>query len=371
MSSLVFSQSAGALLIGGLFASLLSGFVMAQTYMYYKTYPLDMKYLKALVLVICILDTCHTAFIWTALWSYLIDNYGEPGAIDIIHWCVCLPMFISRLTGHISRNIALTIVVTAIVTFLVQLFFSYRIFMLSKKNYFIAAPIVIMALLRLVSACVSTAEMYVFVQLQTAQRLREINARFHLGTFTQFRALVQWVFTSGLSLSTAADFLITGSLFILLHNSRTGAPNVNALIDGLIMYAFETGLLTSAGTVVSMICWLAMPRNIVFLGLHFVIGKSYAISLLVTSVFQIKRQCQLMEETFRLNMRENFRRGHSSAPKEFGAPVIFDARRRRTADPDQLALSVIETDGKRGSAELNLKHTMLEVNVERTVHYDL
>ncbi|PPR03478.1 hypothetical protein CVT26_007884 [Gymnopilus dilepis] len=342
MASVDIARSFGALLVGGLFASLLSGFVMVQTYLYYKMYPSDLKQLKTLVFSIWFLDTCHTAFIWSALWSYLIDNYGDANDIDIIHWNVAA---------------RLTIVMTAILTFLVHFFFAHRIFMLSKKNYYITTPIVLLACLRLVSACVTTAEM------------------FHFGTFSGFRDAIKvrdapssqtyhpadigkWIFTTGLALSTAVDILITGSLFILLHTSRTGAakilPSLNAVIDALIMYAFETGFLTCAGTVISMICWLVMPSNLIFMGLHFVIGKLYATSLLVT-----------------LNMRENIRRGRSGSSKEFGAPVILDARRRRTGESDQLALSGIRTDSKRESSNLNLKGTMLEVNVERTIHYDL
>lgn len=92
---------------------------MVQTYLYYKMYPSDLKQLKALVrrptvilpfvlnffflgdchlvrhLIVGalfrltsrrVLDTSHTAFIWSALWSYLIDNYGDSSDINIIHW---------------------------------------------------------------------------------------------------------------------------------------------------------------------------------------------------------------------------------------------------------------------------------------------
>ncbi|KAH9485951.1 hypothetical protein JR316_0000012 [Psilocybe cubensis] len=103
-------------------------------------------------------------------------------------------------------------------------------------------------------------------------------------------------------------------------SSRTEAASLNAVIDSLIKYSFETGLLTCAGTVISMICWLTMPTNLIFMGLHFVIGKFYANSLLVT-----------------LNMRETIRRVRSQRSKEAALagenPVhvrhILDSRRRR------------------------------------------
>ncbi|KAF8954272.1 hypothetical protein BDZ97DRAFT_491424 [Flammula alnicola] len=300
-------RSFGALLIGGLFASLLSGIVIVQVVVYFKVYPKDVNYLKATVLGVWILDTCHTAFIWAALWSYLIGDFGDPTGLNIIRWAV-----------------PITIIITAVLTFFVHLFFAHRIFMLSRKNYWLTAPIVILAILRLVSAC----EML------------------HYGTFSLFREKIRWVFTTGLALSTVVDILITGSLFVLLHTSRTGAANLNAVIDSLIWYAFETGSLTCAGTVISMICWLTMPTNLIFLGLHFVIGKLYANSLLVT-----------------LNMRERIRRARSQT-NEYPAPIhVVDTRRRRTSDSDQFALSGMPADSKVSKGQI------LEVNVERSVHY--
>ena len=81
--------------------------------------------------------------------------------------------------------------------------------------------------------------------------------------FFQTRAdeiVLQWVFTIGLSLSLSIDFLITLSLFILLHNCRTGAKGyvvlrlyshtealldrLDQIIDSLILYAFEAGSMT-------------------------------------------------------------------------------------------------------------------------------
>ncbi|KAF8958713.1 hypothetical protein BDZ97DRAFT_1840903 [Flammula alnicola] len=272
----------GALLIGGVTASLLSGLVVVQIVIYFKLYPGDLTYLKALVLAVWFLDTFHTALIWSGLWNYLISNYGARNFGNNIPW-----------------NIAFSVVTTAILTFFVHIFFAHRIFMLSRKNYWVTVPIIILATLRLLAASVSTSEML------------------HLKTFMSFRAEVQWVFTTGLALSSAVDILVTASLFILLHTSRTGAANLNAMIDSLIRFAFETGSLTCAGTVISMICWLSMPTNLIWLGLHFVIGKLYANSLLVT-----------------LNTRDQIRRSQAT---DYPAAVIVDTLHRRSVYPDHFA----------------------------------
>ncbi|PPQ92880.1 hypothetical protein CVT25_009767 [Psilocybe cyanescens] len=279
MATIDVPKTFGAILLGGLYASLLSGIVLVQVIIYFKLYPSDTTQIKSLVLVVWLLDTSHTAFIWSALWSYLIEHYAQPIHIDMIHWDIAVRLHIPFPTQLPNSS------------------FPSRKFTAHHSDdgnpnihgpHFLCPP--------------------------------HLHA-LHYGTFSRFRDEIKWIFTTGLALSTAVDIFITGSLFMLLHLSRTGAANLNAVIDSLIKYAFETGLLTCAGTVISMICWLTMPTNLIFMGLHFVIGKFYANSLLVT-----------------LNMRETIRRARSHRSKE-GRGIggespgnvhhVLDTRRRR------------------------------------------
>ncbi|KAK0200644.1 hypothetical protein DFS33DRAFT_1363181 [Desarmillaria ectypa] len=293
------SNTYGAVAIGALSASLLSGAVAIQTILYYKLYPSDLIRVKILVFVVWFLDTCHTCFVWASVWDMLISHYGRT---DIIPW-----------------SIAVTVVITAVLTFLVHCFFAHRIFMLSKRNWFLTCPILILATFRLASACVTTSEMI------------------HLKTFSAFKEDFRWVFTLGLSLSSAVDILITGSLFGLLHTSRSEADNLNAIIDSLILYTFETGSLTCAATIIDMICWITMSSNLIFMGLHFVINKLYANSLLVT-----------------LNTRRGLRRAQPFSPGISGSAIILDNRQprdRRVAEPE------------------SVKRAELQINVEQSIHY--
>ncbi|KAJ2913664.1 hypothetical protein MD484_g6764, partial [Candolleomyces efflorescens] len=172
---------------------------------------------------------------------------------------------------------------TAILTFLVHCFFAQRIFRLSRKNYFLTVPIVSRVVLPLSSLYVTEASSRRRVAASASVTTGEMIA---LGSFTEFKRRFTWIFTLGLSLSTAVDILITGCLFLLLQTNRTSSKllnsDLNALIDSLIMYTFETGAMTCAATIVAMVLWVVMPHNLIFMGLHFVIGKFYANSYLVT-----------------------------------------------------------------------------------------
>ncbi|TFK32121.1 hypothetical protein BDQ12DRAFT_707760 [Crucibulum laeve] len=318
----------GALLLGGLVATGLSGIVTVQSIVYFKLYPMDDSILKALVVLIWGLDLAHSGFICAAIWEYLISNYGNAPEIDFI-----------------PLSIALSIVFTAILTFFVHCFFAHRIFRLSQRNWYITCPIGVLALARLVSASVTSAEMI------------------KLHSFILFKEHFRWVFSLGLALSCAVDIWVTLSLFILLQNSRnrsmrycflalfistcclldTVYSSLNHIIDSLILYTFEMGSLTCAATIMSMICWLTMNDNLIFMGFHFVIGKLYANSLLAT-----------------LNTRRGLRRAQTRSHNDI---MDLDNLRRRGAFPFS------NPSFNNTNSEIHFPH--VQISVEKSVEYDV
>ncbi|KAJ7871189.1 hypothetical protein B0H14DRAFT_2724670 [Mycena olivaceomarginata] len=312
----------GALLIGGFFASMLSGAVNIQALLYFRAYTSDPIEFKLLVFAVWGLDTLHTTFIWAGMWDYLIASYGDTSKINYIPW-----------------SISLTVVLTALVTFLVHCFFAHRIWRLSKRNWLMVSPVVILALLRLGSASGTTYQM------------------FHYKAFDLFKLHARWIFTLGLSVSSAVDIIITGLLFYLFRDTKPETGHLKDVIDRLMLYAFETGSLTCVGTIISMICWIAMSQNLIFLGLHFFIGKLYANSLLVT-----------------LNTRQNVRRARLTSSGERG-PVLYLETHPRTGKMPYTPSFVPSTPGRESlmnNAYSEPSPKELQVNVETitSVQYD-
>ncbi|KIM82146.1 hypothetical protein PILCRDRAFT_820524 [Piloderma croceum F 1598] len=299
----------GALLLGAFLACWLSGIVTVQSFLYIKLYPSDATRTKLMVAVVWLLDTLHTCFVMSSIWNYLIPHFGDVPRVDFIPWTV-----------------AMSIAVTAILTIIVHCFLARRIYRLTKNDWRITSPILILAILRLGSACVTTAEMI------------------RLKSFTEFARQFRWVFTLGLALSSAVDVLITVCLCYYLRSNRTGSLSMNDIIDSLVVYTFETGSLTCAGTVLSMVCWLTMPYIRLFLALHFMIAKLYANSLLAT-----------------LNTRKTLRdsRFKASASGDHALPVIFPeysvGGSRRVRGGHSRGSETSEHDAK------------LEISVQRTV----
>ncbi|CAL1699892.1 unnamed protein product [Somion occarium] len=218
-----------------------------QVFLYYKFYSRDPLHFRLLVALTWVSDLVHTGMACSSNWSYLIGHFGDEQIIDSIIW-----------------PITVTIALTAIIIFFVQSFLAYRIFTLSKRNWIFTTPIAALAVLRLATALVSTSKM---IQLKR---------------YSLFVESISWVFTLSLSLGTAVDVLITVTLCWYLNQSRTGFKSMETIIDSIMLYTIETGLLTSVMTVLSLICWLTMSHNLIFLGLHFAISKLYANMLLAT-----------------------------------------------------------------------------------------
>ncbi|PIL31157.1 hypothetical protein GSI_05854 [Ganoderma sinense ZZ0214-1] len=220
----------GAILVGALVSALLSGTVTTQAVLYLRIYGGDdykrnnviaftLWFVNASLVLGCgggahvpfrMLDNLHIAMTFASCWIYLIRHYGDSEIYDYIPW-----------------TIALTVAITAIVTLISHCFFAHRIYMLSGCSWLITTPIVLLAFGRLTAALVSTSEMIT------------------LHSYGAFVDRVGWVFTTGLSLSTGVDVLITTTLIVLLQRSRTGFSTVtDKLIDVVTLYTFETGLLT-------------------------------------------------------------------------------------------------------------------------------
>ncbi|KAG2033001.1 hypothetical protein BDR03DRAFT_1076342 [Suillus americanus] len=266
----------GAVLLGGFIASVLSGIITAQTFTYIKQYPTDTRITKSIV-------------------------------------------------NMASYPLAISIALTAFLTLIVHCFFAHRIHKRKPRLILwdLVTYLVAFAFLRL----------DYIIKLLHLKRNREI-FRIKLQTMTAFRHNVEWVFTAGLSFSCVVDVLVTTSLCFTLRRSRSSYSNMDRIINSIILYTLENNALTSAATIISMICWVTMD-NLVFLGVHFVLSKLYANSLLAT----LNSRKQLQEERSR---------GALSNELPVAFPGRYQSKYSKHLDPGN----------------------KLEINVKRTIEYE-
>ncbi|KAL4250042.1 hypothetical protein ABKN59_004921 [Abortiporus biennis] len=86
-SLLHFDNTLGAMYIGLLIATLLTGIACLQTYIYFLTSgKKDALALQVFIAFLWVLDMSHTVFGAHFGYSYMISNYANPLALRTIHW---------------------------------------------------------------------------------------------------------------------------------------------------------------------------------------------------------------------------------------------------------------------------------------------
>jgi len=270
----------GAVLVGSGFAAVLTGIVTTQTVYYFQHYQDDKPSSKLMVAVVWLLDVLHTVMVFVSDWLWLITHFGVVGISNWIPW-----------------SLGVTVVLTAMITVIVHSFLIFRIYGLSRGNWFVVGPILALAVIRLGLASTTCAKMLIYAN------------------FDEFVDNVAWVFTMGLVTSSVLDVVITSCLLWYLGNAKTGFAGMDQIVNTLSLYAVENGLLTSVAIVISLGFWLGMRDNLIFMAIHFVVAKLYANSLLAT-----------------LNSRKNIRERNRATSFSEGpqSVAVFNIRRATT-----------------------------------------
>ncbi|KAG1794776.1 uncharacterized protein HD556DRAFT_401823 [Suillus plorans] len=111
----------------------------------------------------------------------------------------------------------------------------------------------------------------------------------------------------GLSLSTLVDIMITTFMCYFFRRNRPTFTDTIRIIDALTFWTIQNGSMTSTATIATLICWKVMPQNLIFLGLHFIVAKLHANSLLAT-----------------LNARKQIWNGKQHTPtNDRSMPIVF------------------------------------------------
>ncbi|KAL5506952.1 hypothetical protein ACEPAH_6408 [Sanghuangporus vaninii] len=266
MEHTVQGLSMGSVLISSWVAIALSGVMLLQAYMYYRgRRQTDEKIYGFLVVILLLLDVAHVICIMITLYHYLIRSFGNNKELEILvpSLAVSYRGYCTVAKTHLSIHAQLTVGLTGTITFFAQSFFTWRVWKLSQKS--IIAPVIfVFQIARLTSGWVTTVKAIEF------------------GTFVAWTHQVRWIFTAGLAVAVLCDILITGSLCYWLHGSRSGVHGMNEIIDKIILYSVENGMLICLASVASLICGITMPGNLIFIGIHFVISKLYINSILAS-----------------------------------------------------------------------------------------
>ncbi|GBE84573.1 hypothetical protein BKA93DRAFT_827718 [Sparassis latifolia] len=246
------NETVGALLLGSLFTAVGYGITTMQTYMYMTRFPKDPKIMRYTVWSLLILDTTHITLSWHMVYYYLILNYDNPPALERSVW-----------------SFDITVVVTAVITVVAHCFYARRVFILGGRQWFLTIIILCLSAMRLIFGTIVTVRLFQIRELALVPHKIGVEVGVGMGA------------------GTLADFIITVSLVWFLRGHRSGFNSqTDNLLDRIIFWTINNGLLTSiVGLVVILTC-IIMPYNMIYLAVHLLLSKLYANALLATLNFR-------------------------------------------------------------------------------------
>jgi hypothetical protein len=153
-------------------------------------------------------------------------------------------------------------VLGSLVGSIVKICFALRVWKFSRGNYLVTGLIIGMVIAQFATA--------IFYTTKTFQ--------LHVGQAGQIKSIG----SVALSLGVVTDVFTAASLSYFLHKMRTGFKRSDTLINRLIIYSVNTGMLTSVFSAAVLATYNIMPINFVYMSLYFILCKLFANSCVAT-----------------------------------------------------------------------------------------
>ncbi|KAF9520191.1 hypothetical protein BS47DRAFT_848631 [Hydnum rufescens UP504] len=199
----------GGSIVGNLLTALCFGVLTIQTFSYYNAFPNDRRRSKLIVGFLWTLEAFQLSCGTQSLYWWIVTNYNNPSAVGYATW--------EFTTFQISA---------ACTSVTVQTFFAHRIYSLSANVYLGA----------LVQALVLVQFGFGAATSVTSNMALEFVVEVKEWT---------WVAISWLAMQAIADIVIATCMCLLLRRRRTGFQKTDSVINRMLLYTINTGLVTS------------------------------------------------------------------------------------------------------------------------------
>ncbi|KAJ7735740.1 hypothetical protein B0H16DRAFT_1731168 [Mycena metata] len=240
----------GALVVGFAASCVVFGILLTQVWTYFSRYNSDSAAWRLLVVAILLLSTADQCFIGHFVYFYTV--IASPGNAFAI------------ATGTTTWSLILQQAAGSIVGTIVKCCFATRVYRFSDRNIFITGFIILLSLGQLSVALFFTA---------SAFKLSTIPAVFNL----------KMLATISLALGSLTDIVTAAALCFFLWRMRTNHKSAaNSLITRLVTDAVNTGVLTTAVSLSTLLLFDFLSGNLIFAATYFMLSKLYAVSFLAT-----------------------------------------------------------------------------------------
>ncbi|KAH9840603.1 uncharacterized protein C8Q71DRAFT_854481 [Rhodofomes roseus] len=236
----------GAYVLGIYFNILLYGIVVSSYYHYAQHSQQDRLLIRLFILCLFVADTTQTVLSVVYVYTGLVTHFGGIRYLST--------------PGIVSTSVP---PITGIMSCSVELFFTYRVKAISHLTW-LPILIGILAVISMLSSIASVIAIRwpAFGGLETLQ-------------LPAVKALV----STWLATGVVADLLITISLVWHLHRRKSGFSETDSLVNRIILFTVQTGVLTTTWAIIDLALYLASTRD-THLFFNFSLAKLYTILLM-------------------------------------------------------------------------------------------
>jgi len=240
--------SLGAIEVGCLIATVLYGVATMQAYIYARNCADDPLVFKVGVLLIWLAETLLTLLNFFYLYFLTVTNYGAFDTVDDMPWSASLSFWI-----------------IGIISVAVECFYAWRILNLSK---------------RMIIPMISWIGSLVHLAANTTIFVLSLKSK----TIARYEASYDWTITLSLTVETIIDVVNTIALSYYLRKMRAqGHHRTTAMVDSLLSWTLETGLIISVCAVIMLVLNRATPAdNAIWVGMLMFYPKLFSNSLLMS-----------------------------------------------------------------------------------------
>ncbi|KAI4524252.1 hypothetical protein K523DRAFT_269778 [Schizophyllum commune Tattone D] len=218
----------GLWLVSMFIMSILYGIGLLQSWLYFHWYSNDHVFVKSLVVILLVLETLQISWYFDGTYYYFVEQFGNFQAFTYSPWENSAQLLAAYLSA-----------------FVVQAYFAGTVWRLDKGRRWAAVVIMMLALASIsagIAQTVATAKLSSLTRLGETRDITTVQAATALAT----------------------DLAITIALCFTFQSFKSGMQSTNAVLNNLIMYAVNRGVLTSLCALLNLVLFLALPGTFYF-----------------------------------------------------------------------------------------------------------
>ncbi|VDC04868.1 unnamed protein product [Peniophora sp. CBMAI 1063] len=296
------STTFGPVFIGNIINWFLLGTLAVQLYIYANSAQSRKDPIWARLLICCVflVDFAQSIIVTQEAWYRAVEIWGKT----------------ELLSSKIPWSGALISLLDGIVAWMVQSFYAWRIWTLTRGAWVRSLPI----LIELLSIMQFAASL--------AGTIGILNADGSTNSLEHIQSSID----TWLAGSFANDMIIAACMIALLYQarSRTVWVQSQSLYDRLIINTLQTGLITAVVAGVDLFLWEHYPAQYFHLTAAIILGKLYSNAFISTINGRVFRE-------YKSNSQQSSSAGNSSGATDMGVQVHIAQQRERRIDAQTLA----------------------------------